>query len=367
LTTTSSAGAPDAGSVEFAVELLRRAERPLVIAGSGMYYARGEEALESFCRKLDIPCVVPIWDRGSICHPIPQFMGVIGAASGEPPLLSWADLIIGLGIKCDYRVGYLLSPPVGNETNIIRVDADPQRLHAGVEGDLSVLCDPAAFLRELTVRAEQLGMTPFSAWLSRAAAEREQFRRRILSTPGETGDRSHPLEIITALQEVVTENTLLLVDGGNIGQWFHQAMCDSYPGRYVTCGASGVVGFGIPGAMAARLAYPDRPVILLSGDGSMTFTIAELECAARQRLPFVAIVADDESWGIAANGMVKEFGEAISSHLGPVQFDAIARAFGCRGVRVAKADEIAREIRIGLAEDAPTVIHVPVVSRFPGD
>jgi acetolactate synthase-1/2/3 large subunit len=90
----------------------------------------------------------------------------------------------------------------------------------------------------------------------------------------------------------------LLVDGGNIGQWFHLAMCDRYPERWMTCGASGVVGWGIPSAMAVRSLYPDKPILLLSGDGSATFTIAELEAATRQKLPFVCVVADDSAWGI---------------------------------------------------------------------
>ena len=100
--------------------------------------------------------------------------------------------------------------------------------------------------------------------------------------------------IVEALRPVLADDALFLVDGGNIGQWAHMLLCrDRYPGHWLTCGVSGVVGWGMGGAMAARLAYPDRPVILLSGDGALGYGLPEFESAARQRLPFVVIVADD--------------------------------------------------------------------------
>ena len=158
---------------------------------------------------------------------------------------------------------------------------------------------------------------------------------------------------------------VLLVDGGNIGQWFHQLLLDRYPGHWATCGASGVVGWGLPGAMAARALYPDRPVILLSGDGAFTFTVAELECAARQRLPFVAVVADDEQWGISVTGHVSRHGEALYSTLGPTRLDQVAEGFGCRGVRAEQKDLLVPTLRTALTADRPTVIHVPIVPSSP--
>src|SRR5262249_5566150 len=151
-----------------------------------------------------------------------------------------------------------------------------------------------------------------------------------------------------------------------IGQWAHQLLChDRYPGDWLTCGRSGVVGWGIGGAMAARLVYPDRPVILLSGDGAFTFTIAELECAVRQNLPFVALVADDQGWGITRLGHVRQFGEAIASSLGPIDFTKLAESLGARGVRAATRAQIAQELRQAMARPQVTVIHVPIEGGNP--
>ncbi|MCH7725416.1 MAG: hypothetical protein IH991_02880 [Planctomycetes bacterium] len=174
-------------------------------------------------------------------------------------------------------------------------------------------------------------------------------------------------DVVLAINRVTTDETVLLVDGGNIGQWFHQLLLDRYPGHWVTCGASGVVGWGLPGAMAARALYPDRPVILLSGDGSFTFTVAELESASRQNLPFVAVVADDQQWGISVSVHKQEFGEPLYSTLGPTRLDLVAEGFGCRGVRVEQIDELRNEIKAALATNRPTVIQVPIVHGSPID
>ena len=112
---------------------------------------------------------------------------------------------------------------------------------------------------------------------------------------------------------------------------------------------------------------PNKPIILLSGDGSFTFTVAELECAARQKLPFVAIVTDDECWGISVTGQRKRYGQPLYSDLGPTRLDLVAEGFGCRGVRVEQLNLLQGEIETGLTADRPTVIHVPIVHGGPND
>jgi len=102
-------------------------------------------------------------------------------------------------------------------------------------------------------------------------------------------------------------------------------------------------------------------VILLSGDGAFTFNVADIESAVRQKLPFVAIVADDQGWGITRTGHVRQFGQPIASSLGPIAFDKLAESLGARGVRVSTPEEIAKELRRAIAAPVVTVIHVPIV------
>jgi acetolactate synthase-1/2/3 large subunit len=359
-------GAADPALIDQAVQLLEVADRPLVVAGSGVYYARGENALADFITRQQIPVVVPIWDRGPIPQPLDAFMGVIGAATGGPRLLPDSDCILLLGTEFDYRIGQLAPPAVRADATVIRIHADEARLRRGSEADLSIHASPAAALKQLTEACRQANCPPKESWLTEAASRRDTYRTDCLTKTlsGSVTGR----DVVLAIREVLTDETIMLVDGGNIGQWFHQLLTDQYPGHWVTCGASGVVGWGLPGALAARALHPDPPVLLLSGDGSFTFTVAELECAARQNLHFVAVVADDQQWGISVTGHVAEYGHPLYSELGPTRLDQVAEGFNCRGVYVEDKSEIVPALRSALADsDRPTVIQVPTMPSSPAN
>jgi len=329
------------GAITHLEPSLRAARRPLIVAGSGVFHARAGEEVMSFSERLAIPLVIPIWDRGIAERPGATFMGVIGAASGGPKLLPDADLVILAGAEPDYRLGFLQPPAV-------REDAPRLRLDDGFE------------------RLREISLAPFREWLAEACRRRDEFRNSVREAGERQAEKgTHAIHILAALSKVLTEKTVLLIDGGSIGQWAHQLLADRYPGRWLTCGRSAVVGWGIGGAMAARLAYPDSPVILLSGDGAFTFNVAELECAVRQGLHFVALVADDQGWGITRTGHLKQFGEAIASSLGPIAFDRLAEALGARGAAVIEPEQIAPELERALARPEVTVLHVPVVGGNP--
>ena len=353
------------GEIDRIADLLARSNRPLLVAGGGTHYADGNAALAEFTRALSVPVTVPIWDRGAIPRPIETFMGVVGAASGGPRLLPDADLVLLAGAACDYRVGYLQPPAVHPDATVVRIHADAFHVDQGVGAHLRVVADPGSALAQLTEAVRRKKIAPRTAWLEEAARRRDAYRRGCLDA--RNGNGLHALDIIHAVQTVLTDDTVVVIDGGNIGQWAHQILCDRYPGHWLTCGASGVVGFGIPGAMGARLLYPERPVILISGDGALTFTVAELEAAARQNLPFVILLADDEAWGITLTGHEAQYGRGITSELGPIDYAGMAQAFGARGIRIEHAGQILPELRNGLCAARPTLIHVPVARSSPTD
>ena len=356
----------DGESIRKAAGFFAAAERPLLIAGNGAYYAGAGEVLVQFAAAFGVPFAVPIWDRGAVQGRHPEFMGVLGAASGGPRLLEDADLVVLLGAAADYRVGHLLPPAVSSEAKIARVDVDPERLNSMGPADLTIQADPASVLAQLHEACIERKMGGFEDWLRETQNRRDAFRRQVTTRPG--GDGLHALDIVEAMEEVVDEEAVVVVDGGNIGQWFHQTMGrDRYPDTFLTCGASGVVGYGIGGAMASRAGFPRRPVVLLSGDGAATFNIADLECAARQSLPFVMIVADDESWGITVSGHLQQFGEAMSSTLGPIDFAGLANSLGALGIRVESKSELVAALGRGLSEALPVVIHAPIAGGMPGE
>ncbi|MEM2935741.1 MAG: thiamine pyrophosphate-binding protein, partial [Candidatus Bathyarchaeia archaeon] len=335
--------------VSEAAKVIGRAQRPLLIAGSGVFYAGGQAAMMRFSEVSAIPIVTPIWDRGAVESPHPNFLGVVGAASGEPRLLADADLIILAGARVDYRVGFLTPPAVREDAFIIRIDRDVHELRQGIEPDLALPISPASALDQLAAEMHRLGQPPHIEWLKEAQERWRLFRARWVERPAPAGRPMTGRHIVDAIRPLLTEDVVFLIDGGNIGQWVHMALADHYPSRWLTCGASAVVGWGIPGAMAAKLAYPDRPVLLLSGDGAFGFTVTELESAVRQGLPFVAVVANDEAWGIVVSGQRKAYGEegVIASRLGAIRFDRVAEALGANGLRIEKPEDLAPAIRRG--------------------
>ncbi len=359
---------PQAGeaSVARAVKMLAAAERPLLVAGSGAWYSGAGEVLADFCTTFAIPFVVPIWDRGCVVGRRAEFLGVVGAASGGPDLLGEADLLLLVGAAADYRVGFLQPPEISGDAAVIRIDIDPGRLHHLPSSGLAILADPAAALEQLDSACTEQQIRGFGSWLAETRSRVDAHCREITGAVDRSG-RLHSLDVVEALAAAAGEEAVLIVDGGNIGQWFHQtAGRERYSGLTVTCGASGVVGYGIGAAMAARAGFPQRPVALLSGDGAATFNLTDLECAVRQKLPFLMVVADDESWGITETGHLQAYGKAMSSHLGPVDFAAAARAFGALGIRVEDRDELQKALAGALAAEVPALVHVPIAGGFPG-
>jgi acetolactate synthase-1/2/3 large subunit len=333
-------------NVDEVADALAASVKPLVIAGSGIFYSNDGPAMLRFCEEWRAPVVTPIWDRGSVDQPSAVFLGVIGAATGSPSFLSEADCIVIAGAEVDYRLAYLRPPAVRSDARFLSF--------RGRWDELAASCMRHA-------------ATAPVAWLASCVRRRDEFRRNVEQRVQETtGDALHAVHVIRAIQDVLAEDPVLLIDGGNIGQWAHQLLCaDRYPSQWLTCGRSGVVGWGIGGAIAARLAYPQRPVILLSGDGAFTFNIADLESAARQKLPFVAIVADDQGWGITRTGHVRQFGAPIASSLGPIAFDRLADSLGCRGIRAETPAELTHALRQAMTLPEVTVIHAPIIAGGP--
>lgn len=322
----ASLAAEQRDSLEAVEAALARARRPLIVAGSGVFYSGQAAAVLEFAKRTQAPLVQPIWDRGIADEPHPAYCGVIGAATGGAGLLADADCLIVLGAPDDYRVGFL-------QTKSVTVTS-------GFAGLAGISCPP------------------HTAWLAEARRRVMEHRSRVEAMPGAS--------LMTALRQTLTPETALLIDGGSIGQWAHQVLCsERYPGHWLTCGRSGVVGWGLGGAMAARLARPQSPVVLLSGDGAFTFTVAELECAVRQKLPFVAIVADDQAWGITKVGHEQEYGKAIASALGPIDFVKLAQSLGAQAKTVKDPTMLAKEVRKAIQSNDVMVLHVPIQGGNP--
>jgi len=336
---------PAGTDLESAAAVLAKASQPLIVAGSGLYYAGEGAAVCAFAKEFSVPLAVPIWDRGVVDDDLEAFVGVIGAATGGAVLRPEADCIVLAGAEVDYRLAYLHGGTIPDKAKVLRVDRDWEEF--------------ANVYRRASGKSH-------AGWLKEARRRRTVYRERVEKIGEEQAKgKLHALHVVQAIDKVLPDDGLVLVDGGSVGQWFHQLLPDRYPGHWLTCGRSGVVGWGLGGALGARATYPDRPLVLFSGDGAFTFTVAELECAVRQGLGFVAVVADDEAWGITEQGHLKQFGEAITSKLGPIDFVKLAESLGARGVRATNEAELEQSLRDGLADNGVTVIHARITGGNP--
>ena len=361
--------AADADLAAEAAKLIARAERPVLIAGTGCFYAEAQDELAEFAELAGIPTMVPIWDRGVVQAPADWFMGVVGSASGSPPILADADLVLLAGARADYRLGYCLPPAVSDEATIVRIDIDPTELRSGVEPDLKLLGDPCTVLGQLAHDTRRLEAKPHADWLAEAGRRRDAFVKPWVVDAAPDAPPMTGRHIIDAIRPFLDDELVLLIDGGNIGQWAHLALGDRYPTHWLTCGASAVVGWGLPGGIAARLAYPDRPVLLLTGDGSIGFTIAELETSVKHSAPFVVLVADDSAWGIVVSGQRAAYGPegVMACRMSECRYAQVADAFGGIGIRADDPLRLKAVLRQALDADRTTLIHAPIALGGPAD
>lgn len=352
--------AGDPAHVRQAVDLLAGAARPMLIVGSGAFYAHAWDALRAFAAATDIPILSHIWDRGCVEAAIPQYVGVTRGGhftNSALPKLAEADVVLVVGARIDYRVGSGRPPLFPPNARVIQVDVEPAEIGRNLVPEVGIVGDPRGVLAQMTAEVQRRGLVPQRAWLAEVRAARQVLLDKWAGLGHEPAWPLPAIQICRAIQPFLEQEVTFLVDGGNIGQWAHMTLFDRHPGHWLTCGASGAVGWGLSGALAAKLARPDHPLLLLSGDGSAGFNLSEISTALRFGAPFVAVIAHDGAWGIVADGQPE--GRRIASQLGEIRFDRVAQALGARGVYIERAEQLGPAIAAGLAANTVTVIHVP--------
>lgn len=348
----------DADLVSDAVAMLASAEKPFMVVGSGTFYAHAGDALVEFAELTNIPIVSHIWDRCCIEKPIPQYMGITNTElNSAMPMLSQADVVLVVGARIDYRVAYGRPPGFSRDAKVIRVDVEPSEINRTVVPDIGIMGDARSVLQQMSAEAQKLGEWSNDVWLAEVRAAQNSLIQKWEKLGNEDVYPLTALRICREIKKFMDRDVTFLLDGGNIGRWAHMTLFDRHPSHWFTCGASGVVGWGLPGAAAAKLARPDHPVLLLSGDGAAGFTFLEIETALRFGVPYVAVIAHDGAWGIVADGQKED--RRIASELGEIRFDQVAQALGAKSVFIEDPKQLGPSIEWGLQADKVVVIHVP--------
>lgn len=357
-----SVGAPDPARVAEAADLLHGAARPLVLAGHGIHRSGAAEELLAVAEQLGALVMTTPGARGAFPEDHPLSVGPT-FPWGTPAHLE-SDVILAVGTQLGEPTQYL-SPPAwaGPESQrVVHLDHDGDQIGVNRATDVGLVGDARDGLAALLGALRERGPArPPHEAAAAYAHEYREFKAAVLdSYAGIDTSPVHPGRLAVELARSLPDDTVFCIDGGNTGLWAHLATVHRRPRSLLWTGHYGHLGTGLPYALGAKLAHPDRPVVLLSGDGAFGFNIQELETAAREDLPVVAVVNCDRAWGMEMLHMREVAGTTVGVGLSEARYDLVAGALGCHGELVEKPADLGPALRRAFDSGRPAVVQVVV-------
>jgi acetolactate synthase-1/2/3 large subunit len=342
--------------VERAIELIDRAEKPIVIAGGGVWWAQAQNDLKAFVERAGLPLFTRAAGRGCVPDDHPLVI-----APGIAPLpvtrgaLAQADVIILLGTRFGFTFEASYVP---STTKIVRVDIEPAALSNGREAEVGIVGDAGVVIRQLTDGVEKAWRKEWIEQLQVSAQGLAQAMEPVLNS-----DQSpiHPLRLFHEVSKFVDADTVLSVGGGDTCAWGNFILPARGPGQFLSITSSifGCLGVAVPYGIAAKLAHPDRRVLVTTGDGSFGLTCMEMETAVRHGIPIVTVVGNDQGWGMIKRQFEKQKGEAVPAcGLAPTRYDKIVEGMGGHGELVEKAEDIGAAIQRAIDSGLPACVNV---------
>ncbi|HEX6869300.1 MAG TPA: thiamine pyrophosphate-dependent enzyme, partial [Candidatus Limnocylindrales bacterium] len=316
-----------------------------------------------FAELLQVP-IIAAWRRADIIsndHPLFLGMAGFGAAPSVRERLDAADALLVLGSRLNEPTTYGYEMPRPGQ-RWVHVDLAPGETTTSSAPEFTVVTDAKAFLKAANERL--LGRAVLHAGLVAArqannTADRAAFEAASVvdETPWD-GPGVHPGRTIATLRRALPDDAILTTDAGNFASWAGRGFRFRRPGTFLGP-TSGAMGYGLPAAIAAALVHRDRPVVALVGDGGLGMTMAELETAVRVGARVIVVAFDNERYGTIRMWQERRgTGVGVASELGSLDFAAVARACGARGVRVERDADFEPALRAALAADRTTVIHL---------
>ncbi len=343
--------AEPAEGVEEAAALLAAAERPVVMAGSGLYWGRGEGELRRLAEALGIPVFLNGLGRG--CLPADHEL-CFSRARGTG--LQGADVALVIGVPLDFRLGFGAS--FGEETKLIRLDAAPNALSANRAPQVDLVGDVAAGLAALRELAGE-GSGGTRRWveqLREVEVEKREAERVELDDPRAP---LHPVRVYRGLGEVLERDAVVVGDGGDFVSYAGRFIDTYEPGCWMDPGPFGCLGAGPGQAIGAKLANPDRQVCLLLGDGAFGFAGMEFDTMARHGLGVVGVIGNNGIWALEHHPMKFLYGYSVAAELRPeTRYEQMVEALGCDGILVREPGELRPALERAFESGRPTLVNV---------
>jgi acetolactate synthase I/II/III large subunit len=338
-------------ALERAAALLAAAERPVIMAGTDLYWEHGEQALSDLVHTLRIPVFLNGLARGCVAADDELFFSRVRSQA-----LKGADVALVVGVPMDFRLGF--GGAFGEETEVVVIDAaEPQRDYPRA---VAAECYGAIAQTLTDLRggagAQALASESWIAQLRAAESERREAERAELD---DGRAPLHPMRLYAELASVLDRDAIVIGDGGDFVSYAGRVVDSYQPGCWLDPGPFGCLGTGCGYALAAKLAHPERQVVLLVGDGAFGFSGMEFDTLARHGVNVVAVMGNNGIWALEKHPMEFLYGYSVAAELRPgTRYDEMVRALGGHGELVERPQDMRPALERALAAGLPALVNV---------
>ena len=345
----------DIDSIEEAAELINTAERPLIIGGNGIGFSHCDRQLSDFVDKTGIPTILLNNGRGAIPddHPLSLWDG------GQAAIMtaaSQADVIIALGIRFTWL---LMFGQLFPQAKLIRVDIDPTEIDRNRASNIGLIGDIGLILNQLNAEVDKKEHSSWVKGLRDAYLPLIAGEVKARETPSES---IHPARLVEQVRRATKDDAIYIIDGGDTSYFGMMGLRAKEKTSVIATasGLMGCLGTGVPFGIAAKLARPEKTVVVISGDGSFGFNAMEFDTAVRYNIPFVCVIFNDQAWGMIKHGQEMAYGNerVVGSELGVVHYEKVAEALGGYGEFVAKDEGVIPALERAIASGKPACVNV---------
>jgi thiamine pyrophosphate-dependent acetolactate synthase large subunit-like protein len=339
-------GDPDL--VKAAVDLLAKAERPVLITGSGILWSDASSQLQAWVEQTGIPFYTTPQGRGVVPddHAL-SFPAARSTAFRE------ADLIMVIGTRLNYVISYAAAPRFNGSAKLVQVDINPGEIGHNRPADVGIVGDAGAVLTQLLAAGQgRLDPKRYNDWRERLSAYEASKKADGEARLSTDQTPIHPLRLCKEVRDFLDRDAILVVDGQEILNYGRQSIPTFVPGHRLNSGPFGTMGVGLPFGLGVKAAKPDAQVLVLHGDGSFGLNAMELDTAVRWKLPVVTVVSLNGGWTADPDG------NKPGRNLGYTRYDKMAEALGCHGEYVESPSEIRPALERAFASGKPALVNV---------
>ena len=340
--------------IDNAVEMIKASRRPFLSVGGGAVISGASEELKKFVELIDAPVCDTLMGKGAFDGHDPHYTGMIGMHGTKTSNLgvSKCDLLIAMGARFTDRV-------IGNpdkfatEAKIIHIDIDPAEINKNIKVSDSIIGDLKDVLRDLNERLEP---QHHDEWMKQIMEMKKKYplsyNKSKLTCP----------MVIEKLDELTKGDAIIVTDVGQHQMWAAQYYTFSKPRTLLTSGGLGTMGYGLGAAIGAKVAFPDRQVINIGGDGCFRMNMNELATASRYQLPVIEIIIDNSALGMVRQWQTLYYGERYSATVieDKVDYCKVAEGLGCMAIRVTEPSEVEPALKKALSAGVPVLIDVVI-------